>query len=324
MERIMNYTMEELVPVAGELVTKYTGKESTSVSYEKAKQLMEAVIYSIHEYEQMVTLAQNAVRREPADAKEAYQLGFLELQQKTSFTRELYNQLMSVFHGYGNHAYADTIKTGIFSFFVHYDARFRPQDHLLTLDYPILVPLEHLTGIDRIQCYLYCIYLEQLFLLQLPEEFIRYSLSEYSMDYEELFLNIPQVILRHLMCVILSGKHTMQSAFTEEELDFLEQKMRSSSKEELTAIMKKLLVDFLANNSREHPILSDASAENLSYHQSYVKLSIPELSGISGIRSKTEQELLVLYLGHILPDIAAELKNAAQHHNLANILPVFS
>lgn len=144
------------------------------------------------------------------------------------------------------------------------------------------------------------------------------------MDYEELFLNIPQIVLRHLMCVILSGKQTMQSAFTEEELYFLEQKMLSFSKEELTAIMKKLLVGFLANNSREHPILSDASAENLSYHQSYVKLSIPELSGISGIRSKTEQELLVLYLGHILPDIAAELKNAAQHHNLANILPVFS
>ena len=47
----MNYTMEELIPIAGELVEKYTAFESTSVTYEKAEQLMGAVLYCIHEAE---------------------------------------------------------------------------------------------------------------------------------------------------------------------------------------------------------------------------------------------------------------------------------
>ena len=45
------YKMEELIPIVADLVKKYTGNESTSVTYEKAQQLMDAVIYCIKEYE---------------------------------------------------------------------------------------------------------------------------------------------------------------------------------------------------------------------------------------------------------------------------------
>ena len=40
------------MPIVAELADKYTGKESTSITYEKARQLMEAVLYCIHEYEE--------------------------------------------------------------------------------------------------------------------------------------------------------------------------------------------------------------------------------------------------------------------------------
>ena len=47
--RIGDYTMEELLPVVAALTAKYTGNESTSVTYEKAEQLMGAVVYCIQE-----------------------------------------------------------------------------------------------------------------------------------------------------------------------------------------------------------------------------------------------------------------------------------
>ena len=43
------YEMEELVPIVAELAQKYTSFESTSVTYERAEQLMEAVLYCIRE-----------------------------------------------------------------------------------------------------------------------------------------------------------------------------------------------------------------------------------------------------------------------------------
>ena len=43
----MDYEMEELVPIVGKLAEKYTSHESTSITYEKAEQLMgRLILYS--------------------------------------------------------------------------------------------------------------------------------------------------------------------------------------------------------------------------------------------------------------------------------------
>ena len=47
--------MEELLPIVAKLSEKYTGGDSTSVTYETAQELMEAVLYCVREYEQNQT-----------------------------------------------------------------------------------------------------------------------------------------------------------------------------------------------------------------------------------------------------------------------------
>ena len=47
----MKYEMEELVPIVAKLAEGFTSKESTSITYERAQQFMEAVLYCIHEGE---------------------------------------------------------------------------------------------------------------------------------------------------------------------------------------------------------------------------------------------------------------------------------
>ena len=48
----MEYEVEELVPLVGKLAEKYTAGDGTSISYERAEQLLEAVCYCIREFEQ--------------------------------------------------------------------------------------------------------------------------------------------------------------------------------------------------------------------------------------------------------------------------------
>lgn len=48
----MDEQMDALVKIVGKLAGKYTAGESTSVTYEKAEQLMEAVLYCIREAEE--------------------------------------------------------------------------------------------------------------------------------------------------------------------------------------------------------------------------------------------------------------------------------
>ena len=40
--QMMSFSMEELLPIVAWLTEKYTSKESTSISYERARQFMEA------------------------------------------------------------------------------------------------------------------------------------------------------------------------------------------------------------------------------------------------------------------------------------------
>lgn len=62
-----------------------------------------------------------------------YQQGYEVVLEKTVRAKKIYEQIIANFRSFGNRCYEDTIIRGMPEFFVRYDARFRPQDHLLTL-----------------------------------------------------------------------------------------------------------------------------------------------------------------------------------------------
>ena len=87
----MQYKTEELIPIVAKLAEKYTAKESTSITYEKAQQLMGAVIYCICEYE--AAQKQSFVQKHLFSEKEYYTENNLFTETKTSFEkREMYSQ----------------------------------------------------------------------------------------------------------------------------------------------------------------------------------------------------------------------------------------
>lgn len=206
----MTYSMEELVPIAGSLMKRYCGYENSSLTYEKAEQLMGAVLYCIHEYESGNENrtppafdachggCESEVRNTKVPATDAYRTGYELVVRKAKKAVVLYNRTAAIFRDYRLRCLNDTFRKGLPEFFRHYDARFNPQDTILTLDYPVLENLQALSGIDRIYEYLRCILLEQKFLGQLPFEEVTGCLTEYHFHYEELFENICHVFLLQL------------------------------------------------------------------------------------------------------------------------------
>ena len=102
----MNYTMEELVPIVGKLAEKYTAHESTSITYEKAEQLMEAVLYCIHELEQ--DGSNLVVSTDGMPAQQAYETGLLRVEGKVKRALDLYNSITLNFSHYGNKCFYRT------------------------------------------------------------------------------------------------------------------------------------------------------------------------------------------------------------------------
>ena len=201
------YPMEELVALVGSLADRYTGKASSSVTYETAQILMEAVLYCLEEYRQSCMEENALLGADGGNAlplKDAYEQGYQLVLKKTGMARQLYQRILDHFEDFGCLNYRHTIKMGMPEFFRRYDARFRPQDHLLTLDYPTLGQTVGLCGVDVVYEYLQNIRLEGRFLAAFPSAAVERFLEEIQPEYQELFLdNICGAVLeRALWCML--------------------------------------------------------------------------------------------------------------------------
>lgn len=199
---MITYKIEELLPIVAELTDRYTSKESTSISYEKARQLMEAVLYCIHHCEAKEQL----VSSNGVSAREAYQYGYEGLIEKVKKTQIAYNQMISNFSAYGNENYYDTVTKAIPGFFQYYDVRFAPQETIITMDYPTLCPITGSSGIDAIEKYVEYISYEQKFMKALPQQYILEILSGFQAGYKKQFYNICRIPLRHILGHMMINK----------------------------------------------------------------------------------------------------------------------
>lgn len=223
----MDYKMEELLPVAAKLAKRYTSGESTSVSFDTARQLMEAVVYCIKEFEAENKDAMLVGQR--ADCMTAYERGYHIVLDKAEQSRTVYHRMILDFEDYGCKNYRDTLLKGIPAFFLKYDARFAPQNHILTLDYPVLKLSDSGTGIDRILNYLTEAEYEQIFLRNFNREAIVNLLEYIRSDYSELYFEnlCTPVLIRAAVCMIEDG-------------DIYSLKLNETGKKEAAAYFSKI------------------------------------------------------------------------------------
>lgn len=235
----ISYEVEDLVPIVAELAKRYTSGESSSISYEAAGQLMEAVLYCIREFEKGEAFSLTTGKNLPA--RRCYERGLELVEKKVQDALKLYNRMMLYFSSYGNRCLQDTVEKGMPEFFKWYDYRLNPQNTLLTLDYPILMDLSANTGIDRVYGYLLCIQLEQKFLRKIPRDFVIGALSEYDSRYQWMIDNLCEVVLFKVIRYIILDKNLTESDFSAEELSNLQKIVREKSLEELREMLREIV-----------------------------------------------------------------------------------
>ncbi len=190
-EVIAIYSMEELLPIVERLTEQFTAYESSSITYERARKFMEAVIYCIAhlDYE-----TENMLLSSRLSAEEAYKIGYEMLIKKVLKTKEKYNKLLTFFDDYDNRNYRDTVEKALLGFFLYYDVKFAPMETIITMDYPIFGLDMTLEGIDMIAQYIDAIWEEQKYLNKFPREYVIDKLCLFHKKYENEFFNIKEVI----------------------------------------------------------------------------------------------------------------------------------
>ena len=208
------YSMEELVPIVAKLAAGYTGGDHSSITYEKAQELMKGVLYCIHE---TPLKGSYAPALKPESAQEAYECGKKLVIEKVENLQALYNRLIPLFQDYGMECLHDVVVKGIPAFLSHYDVKYFPQETLLTLDYPTLKKRFDLSGVDAVYDYMEGISFEQEFLSRFQKEYIVRVLKAYDANYETLFENVCEIVMANIIGHILLHKPLSSMMFEEEE-----------------------------------------------------------------------------------------------------------
>lgn len=253
----MNYSMEELMPVFEKLAEKYAGYESTSITYEKAEQLMEAILYCIREGE--ISGGNSVMPAQGISPQQAYETGLACVEKKTEAALNLYNSIMTEFICCENRCLYDTVVRGMPEFFKLYDIHYEPQNTILTLDYPVLADLSGYEGVDRIYEYLKCIRLEQMFLHMFPEDYAVSVLAGYNSGYRDMIENICEIILTDVLGHVMAEKPLRETGF--EESDYL--KIQKMLRETEPAEIRKTLTDTVVKTVRFYFEDSEELAEYL-------------------------------------------------------------
>lgn len=237
----MNYELEELLPIVGRLAERYTGTDSTSVSYEKAEQLMGAVLYCMQEAE---LESSQAAAAQGTSARQMYEAGKAAVERKVKRALELYHKLLPEFSDYGSPYLADTVLKGMPKFFRWYNMEFEPQNTILTLDYPVLRDLSPYTGIDRIYEFLVCVDREQEFLKAFPQGMVR-GLLRFRFGEEEDFAdNVCEEVLLVMAMHILAGKPLGEKMLSEKDCLFVKSRLGEMELAEVKSHLLEALEKF--------------------------------------------------------------------------------
>lgn len=216
----MDYQMEELLPIVSELAQKYAGYESTSITYEKAQSLMEAVLFCLSEYN---SSAKDSLVQKDISVKEQYNIGAKLLFEKVENIRKIFNEISFQFVDFGVKCLYDTVQKGIPQFLKWYDIKFCPQNMILTLDYPLLIDCSSLTGADAVYKYIRAIQTEQIFLRKFDRNYVMLVLEKYNSEYRDMIENICSIVLTNII-----GHIAIKKPFN--DIDFLYEEYLQLSK----------------------------------------------------------------------------------------------
>lgn len=278
----MDYKMEELVPIVAELAEKYTGCDSTSITYEKAQMLLEGVIYCLNECR---NYSETGLTDNSLSVKEQYHIGTKIVLEKAVEVRNVYNEISSYFDGYDVECLSDTVQKGIPEFLKWYDAEYFPQNTILTLDYPLLMDIHFLSGVDAVHTYIRAIKVEQLFLKKFERNYVIDVLKRAIPGYKQMPENVCEIVLLNTVGHVALRKPFCEMGFDMEEYETLERMFSSDSIDKIESALNAVLKKTIEQ-------VYEANQEMLSYFVYAVKNMAVRVN--TAVRTKQIDKIFIL------------------------------
>lgn len=227
----------QIFELLDERVYKYNGTESSSIRKEIMEQINTSNYYTISLYLKTFKNPDDAVNMlKTKGLKEAYYNGRKRINRLLNIIKVMYIKVKQNKLKTKNTTYKNTIFGGIQGFLKIYDPDFNAQDMKITADYPLYNNLiGKQEGVEFINKYVNSLYIENQFCNLFPSENIEHLLNGYSPEYEDLVINIFEIVLLEAIACKLVGRDIKDLELNECEFRQICDMFNGKSKVEIQA-----------------------------------------------------------------------------------------
>lgn len=234
----INRIQFQVLNILTETVGYYTKKESSSVREEIALQLTSSIYYTVGlSLKSQSNLKEAIAMLQKEDIKDIFAQGEEILKEKIDKCKNLHEAVIETRLHTKNQAYTDTIDYGIPLFFKEYDMRFASHETPGSIDYPLAISNEDMTGIEYIEDYLNKLVFENKVCSFFDDKEIDALLIGYTDHSDEMLINIYKLVLTNFLGCILAEKTGNSLDIRDEERKYLKSILSNLSSEEFENVM---------------------------------------------------------------------------------------
>lgn len=232
----------QLLQLLDERIYKYNGHDSSSIRKEIMEDISNSNIYTISIYLKTFRNPDEAIQSiKKQGIMTAYQEGRKKIDKMLNIIRVMHIKVKQNKLNIQNDTYNNTLIGGIQGFLKIYNPDFKAQDMKITADYPLYNNLiGKLDGVEFIKEYLNSIYLENTFCKKFSEEKIEYLLYGYSHDYQELIINIFEIVLLEAIACKLVKRNIQDLTISTSELNEIYLMFEDKDKVEIENIINEI------------------------------------------------------------------------------------
>jgi len=288
----------QLMSMLSKSILKYTQNDSSSVKTEVAEGIMLSLLYNIDIYLLKIPSLEEAFQKlQETSLSELYKQGLAITNKYVQEAKLLLAQVKSTRLLIPLIAYNDTIDISFKEFFDSYLVEFDAHNTMASIDYPLLIDDMDWTGILYIKNYLEHLSIENKFCSHFSIEDI-YKLLETcgnknNLNWEELLINISELILKNAVCSTLIGKGLLTLLITQKDCDDLENNLRILKDDQI----KTLLSNALNSVFTQYKIIDP---DVIIYIESFVDTLFCQL--LNALRKASLSGFIIIYEKSVAPN----------------------
>lgn len=222
----------QLMDVFKQVLFRYTGGQSSSVTAATAQSLINSILYCLDARLLALNSPEDSLRElQSKTVLEIYQDGLTLVESCLEETRQLFVQTKATRIAIDLIAYNSTIDEGLPGFLAHYDPRFQAHDTMADIDYPLAGNCQNKRGIFYIQEYIRMLNLENQFCSNFAGPDISRLMQNYGrtyrIDYPEFLLNIFEIVFTNAVFAVMLHQGAPNLSISNSDRNFLRSQLYS-------------------------------------------------------------------------------------------------